>query len=409
MSLPITLDDVRRAEAEIAKHVVHTPLRHARALSEQLDTALWLKYENLQYTGSFKERGASFKLASLSTAERQRGVIAMSAGNHAQGLACHAARLGIPATIVMPEFTPYVKVQRTRELGAEVILHGAGFDEAAQKVQDLVAERGLYLVHPYDDPQIMAGQGTIALEMLRQQPDLDVLVVPIGGGGLISGIALAATEVKPTIKVYGVQTERYPSMYAALRGTTARFGASSLADGIAVKAPGALPLAIIKERVEDVLLVNEAEIEDAVLQLLQRAKTMTEGAGAAGFAAVVRNQALFQGKNVGVVLCGGNIDPLVLSSIIQRGMVRADRLVRLLVTIRDVAGSLAKMTALVAETGASIVEVHHQRAFTTASVESTVVELILLTRGPEHRAEILSSLIATGYEARVLAIEEGRA
>ncbi len=328
-------------------------------------------------------------------------MIAVSAGNHAQGVAYHAKRLGIPAVIVMPRFTPHVKVEQTRAFGAEIILHGENFDEAKARALELMHARRLTLVHPYDDEKIIAGQGTIALEMLKAQPDLDALIVPIGGGGMIAGMALAAKAIKPGIQMIGVETVRFASMYAALKGTKPKFGSNTIADGIAVKEPGKLTLEIIRRLVDDIVLVDEGDIEQAMLLLLEIEKTVAEGAGAAGLAGVLSHRERFAGQKVGVVLCGANIDPLVLADIIQRGMVRAGRLTRLQVQLRDLPGSLARVTAALAEANANIEEVHHERAFTQLPVQSAVVDFVLQTRGHDHVRDIIAALEAAGFKTRL--------
>ncbi|MCA3141631.1 MAG: threonine ammonia-lyase [Betaproteobacteria bacterium] len=399
--MSITLADVQAAAAVLDGHVVATPCLPSRTLSEVTGAQVWLKFENHQFTASFKERGALNKLASLNATQRAAGVIAVSAGNHAQGVAYHARRLGIPAVIVMPRTTPHVKVERTRGHGAEVILAGDGFDEAKAQAMAVMQSRGLTLVHPYDDPLVMAGQGTIALEMLAAQPGLEVLVVPIGGGGLISGIATAAKAISPGIAVVGVEAERFPSMACALEGRAPVFGTSTLADGIAVKEPGRLTLEVVRRLVERVLLVDEGDIEGAILLLLEIEKTVAEGAGAAGLAALLRNRERFAGRRVGLVICGGNIDPLTLADVIQRGMVRTGRLTRLTVALRDLPGSLARVTAALAEANANIEEVHHQRAFTNLPLQETEVDFVLETRGFEHVRQVIERVRAAGFEARL--------
>ncbi len=317
----ISLEDVRRAQTALRGQIVDTPCLHSRTLSDIADCEVFLKFENLQFTAAFKERGAFVKLSALDAAERARGVIAASAGNHAQGVAYHAQRLGIPATIVMPVHAPAVKIERTRAFGAEVILEGQNFDEAKQAATRIAADRGLVFVHAYDDAAVIAGQGTIGLEMLAAQPALDALVVPIGGGGLIGGIALAAKSLRPDLRVIGVQTERFPSMHAAVHGDAApAFGTSTIADGIAVKSPGRLTEALVRQYVDDIVLVDEGDLEQAIVLLLEIEKTVVEGAGAAGLAALLKHRGLFTGRRVGLVLCGGNIDPLVLAEIIERGV-----------------------------------------------------------------------------------------
>jgi threonine dehydratase len=399
--MTVSLQDIRDAAVAIAGAVVATPCLSSRTLSEITGAQVFLKFENHQFTASFKERGALTKLLSLSPDQRARGVIAASAGNHAQGVAYHARRLGIPAVIVMPRHTPAVKVEQTRAFGAEVVLAGELFDDAKAHAVELASHRGLTMVHPYDDERVIAGQGTIALEMLQDWPDLDVLVVPIGGGGLISGIALAAKALKPGIEVVGVETQRFPSMYCALKGTAPQFGTTTIADGIAVKQPGALTLPLVRALVSEVLLVDEGDIEQAIVLLLEIEKTVVEGAGAAGLACLLRYRERFAGRQVGLVLCGGNIDPLMLSDIIERGMVRSGRLTRLQVVLRDLPGSLAQVTACLAQANANIEEVHHQRAFTHQPVRSAEVDFVLETRGHEHVAQIIAALAEAGFEARL--------
>ena len=399
--MPLSLQEVRDAAAAISGAVLNTACLLSRTLSEISGAKVHLKFENHQFTASFKERGALNKLLSLDAAQRQAGVIAVSAGNHAQGVAHHAKRLGIPAVIVMPRFTPNVKVEQTRAFGAEVILHGENFDEAKAYALQVMAQRRLTLAHPYDDDKIMAGQGTIALEMLDAQPDLDVLIVPVGGGGMIAGMAIAAKAIRPGIEMIGVETVRFPSMYAALKGSKPEFGSNTIADGIAVKEPGRLTLEIIRKHVDDIVLVDEGDIEEAMLLLLEIEKTVVEGAGAAGLAGLLRNRARFAGKKVGVVLSGGNIDPLTLADIIERGMVRAGRLTRLQVQLRDLPGSLAKVTAALAEANANIEEVHHERAFTHLPVQSAVVDFVLETRGHEHVKQIIAALETAGFNTRL--------
>lgn len=399
--MPVALQDIRLAAAAIAGAVIETPCLHSRTLSEITGAQVFLKFENHQFTASFKERGALNKLLSLNAAQRRAGVIAVSAGNHAQGVAYHARRLGIPAVIVMPRFTPHVKVQHTRAFGAEVILHGENFDEAKAFAIDLMASRWLTLVHPYDDEQVIAGQGTIALEMLAAQPDLDTLLVPVGGGGMISGMAIAARALRPGIEVLGVETVRFPSMYCALKGLEPKFGASTIAEGVAVKEPGKLTIQIVREAVDDLLLVDEGEIEEAMLLLLEIEKTVVEGAGAVGLAGLMKDRERFAGRKVGLVLCGGNIDPLTLADIIERGMVRSGRLTRLQVQLRDLPGSLAEVTACLAQANANIEEVHHERAFSHLPVQSAEVDFVLETRDHEHVQQIIAALEAAGFKARL--------
>jgi threonine dehydratase len=399
--MAVTLQDIRAAAAAIADSVVRTPCLHARTLSAITGAHVYLKFENQQFTASFKERGALNKLLSLTPEQRSRGVIAASAGNHAQGVAYHARRLGIPAVIVMPRYTPGVKVVHTRGHGAEVILHGEGFDDAKARARDLAQQRGLTMVHPYDDEKVIAGQGTIALEMLEAWPDLDVLVVPIGGGGMIAGMAVAARAVKPGIELVGAETKRFPSMYCAVRHAQLEFGSTTIADGIAVKEPGALTVPIVRELVSDVLLVDEGDIEQAIVLLLEIEKTVVEGAGAVGLATLLAHRPRFEGKRVGLVLCGGNIDPLMLADIIERGMVRTGRLTRLTVELRDLPGALARVTAILGEQNANIEEIFHQRAFTNLPVQTVEVDFVLETRDREHVQQVIHALAAGGFRARL--------
>jgi len=399
--MTVTVESIRAAAALLADQVIDTPCLYSRTLSGITGAEVYLKFENLQFTASFKERGALVKLLSLSAEERAAGVLAVSAGNHAQGVAYHAKRLGIRAVIVMPRHTPHVKVERTRAFGAEVILAGDNFDEARARGLALAAERGLSLVHPYDDEQVISGQGTVALEMLAREPGLEVLVVPVGGGGLLAGMAVAAKAVKPGIELYGVESENFPSMYCVLRGETPKFAANTIAEGIAVKQPGALTLPIVRELTRGILLVGEGEIEHAIVLLLEIEKTVAEGAGAAGLAALLAHPERFRDKRVGIVLSGGNIDPLMLSVIIERGMVRAGRLTRLTVELRDLPGALATVTACLAEANANIEEVHHQRAFTNLPLQTAEVDFVLQTRGREHVEEIIRALRAAGFAARI--------
>ena len=398
----LQLADIQAAAARLQGQVLDTPCVESRTLSQVTGAQVFLKMENLQFTASFKERGACNKLVQLSNEERARGVVAMSAGNHAQGVAFHAQRLGIRAVIVMPRFTPGVKVARTRGFGAEVILHGDTLDAASEHARALAREQGLTFVHPFDDEAIMAGQGTLALEMLAEQPDLDTLVVPIGGGGLISGVATAAQALKSGIRVVGVQTARFPGAVNAITGSAHAQGASTIAEGIAVSSPGALCLPLIRQHVDELLLVDEGDIEQAIVMLLEIEKTLSEGAGAAALAALLRYPEQFKGRKVGLVLSGGNIDPMLLAAIIGRGMVRSGRLARIVVSARDVPGSLARVTTLVAEAGANVQEIHHQRAFTLLAAQNVEIEMVLQTRDTAHVQELLARLAAEGLEARWL-------
>jgi threonine dehydratase len=403
--LTVGFADIQAAAARLAGHVLNTPCVESKTLSQITGAQVFLKFENLQFTASFKERGALNKLAALvASGVAVRGVIAASAGNHAQGVAHHAQRLGLRAVIVMPLATPMVKVERTLGFGAEVVLHGDSFDQAREHALTLAEQQGLTFIHPFDDPLVIAGQGTIGLEMLQAQPDIDTLVIAVGGGGLISGIATAVRALKPVrsdIEIIGVQTCRFPAMVNAIQGTAHPQGSSTIAEGIAVGQPGRITRELIRERVDDLVLVDEGDIEQAVLMLLEIEKTLVEGAGAAGLAAMLKDPARYAGRKVGLVLCGGNIDPLLLAAIIERGMVRAGRLARIRVAARDTPGVLARITALVAEAGANIDEVHHQRAFSTLSAQSVEVELVVQTRNPAHVAEVVQRLQAAGFEAGV--------
>lgn len=403
--MTITLQDIRNAAKLICGQVTHTPCTHSRKLSEMTGADVFLKFENLQFVGAFKERGALVKLLSLTPEQRNKGAIAMSAGNHAQAVAYQAQRLGIPAAIVMPQFTPNAKVERTRAFGAEVILHGEILDETFGLAQQIAQERGLCLVPPYDDEKIITGQGTIALEMLATHPDLEVLVVPVGGGGLIAGNAIAAKSLQPNIKIIGVQTSRFPSMLRALEGQPITCGGSTVADGIATKAPGKLTLPIVRKLVDKILLVDEDDIEESVRLLLELEKTVVEGAGAVGLAALLKYRQLFAGRKVGLILSGGNIDLLALSSIIQRSLVRSGRLVRLCAEIRDVPGTLSDITRCIGNVGANVVEVHHQRAFTSLPLQLAEVEFVLQTRGLEHLQHIINVLKDKGYKPRLLHVD----
>jgi threonine dehydratase len=391
---------IEAAAVRLAGQVLDTPCLESKTLGQIVGARVWLKFENLQFTASFKERGALNKLASMRDAGTPlKGVIAASAGNHAQGVAHHAQRLGLRAVIVMPVSTPLVKIERTRGFGAEVVLHGDTFDAAREHAVMLAERDGLSFVHPFDDPLVIAGQGTIGVEMLRSVPELDTLVVAVGGGGLISGIATAARRIKPGIRIVGVQTVRFPAMVNAIKGTAHPHGTNTIAEGIAVGQPGHITRALIRELVDDLVLVDEGDIEQAIVMLLDIEKTLVEGAGAAGLAALLKEPARYAGQNVGLVLCGGNIDPLLLASILERGMVRAGRLARIQVNARDTPGVLARITAIVGEAGANIDEVHHQRAFSTLSAQSVEVELVVQTRNRDHVADLVNRLAAAGFEA----------
>ena len=393
----LTVDAIRRAAERLHGEVIATPCLPSRTLSAFLGCEVFLKFENLQFTASFKERGALNKMAQLTAAERASGVLAVSAGNHAQGVAYHAQRMAIPATIVMPRFAPAVKVERTRGFGARVVLVGDTFDDARAHGLQLAAELGLTVVHPFDDLAVIAGQGTLGLEMLAEQPTIDTLVVAIGGGGLIAGVATAARALRPDIGIVGVQTERFPAAWNALHGGAREVAGATIADGIAVRSPGGLTLPLIRRHVDEILLVAEDDIEQAILMLLEIEKTVVEGAGAVGLAALLKHRERFVGRKVGLILCGGNIEPLVLAEIIERGMVKSGRLARLRFDVRDVPGALADVATSLGRLGANIDEVQHQRAFTTLSVERAQIEVVVQTRGVAHIDEIMESMTSQGY------------
>lgn len=395
----LTLEDIQRAAERLRGEIIETPCVPSHTLSAMAGCDVFLKFENLQFTASFKERGALNRMAQLTSAERSAGVLAVSAGNHAQGVAYHAQRMGIPATIVMPRFAPAVKVERTRGFGANVMLEGDTFDDARERGLVVARERGLTLVHPYDDLAVVAGQGTIAIEMLAQQPQLDTLVVPIGGGGMIAGVATAVRALRPDIEVVGVQTERFPAAWNARHGEQRASAQVTIADGIAVKSPGVLTLPIIRDKVTDVLLVDEDAIEQAILMLLEIEKTVVEGAGSVGLAALMKYPERFKGRKVGLILSGGNIEPLVLADIIERGMVKSGRLARLRFDVRDIPGALANVATLLGQLGANIDEVQHQRAFSSLSVERAQIEVVVQTRGLAHIEQILAAMGSQGYKA----------
>jgi threonine dehydratase len=405
--MPVTIEDIRRAAVVIEGQVVHTPCLHSRTLSEICGCQIVLKFENQQFTASFKDRGALVKLTALPEAEKRAGVIAMSAGNHAQAVAYHAQRLGIAATIVMPNGTPQVKVENTRRFGARVLFGGEAIDESAVFARELAAKEGLSFVHPYDDEHVIAGQGTIALEMLDADPTLDVLVVPIGGGGLIAGNAIAAKAIKPGIEVVGVEAALYPSMYQALHSLPARAGGRTIAEGIAVKTPGKKTFPVVRELVSEVLVVGESDFERGVQLLLNIEKTVAEGAGAASLAAVLANREKFAGKRVGCILSGGNIDPRILASIIMRGLVREGRLVRMRIEIPDQPGVLAAITKIIGDSGANIMEVYHQRTFSALPVKSADLDIVMETRDMAHVRELVAKLTAAGFKAALTSAAPG--
>ncbi len=400
--MPVTLDDIKHAAAVIKGAVERTPCHRSRTLSQLTGAEVYLKFENLQFTASFKDRGALNKLLSLTPTERKAGVIAMSAGNHAQGVAYHAARLGIPATIVMPETAPYVKVKHTKGHGARVVQKGMTLADCDEVAHEIAAKEGLTFVHPYDDDRIIAGQGTVALEMLEDFPELDTLVVPIGGGGLISGIAIAAKALKPSIRIVGVETELYPSMHHALKGGTPVAGGQSIAEGIAVKNVGARTKEICARLIDELLLVSEESIERAIALLLSIEKTVVEGAGAAGFAALLQHPATFAGRKVGLVLCGGNIDPRLLSNVIMRELQREGRVLTIAIDIEDRPGILAKVATLVGDAGGNIIEVAHNRMLTDMPAKGAELRVSMETRDASHAQAICQTVRDAGYTVRVL-------
>jgi threonine dehydratase len=396
--MPVALDDIEAARERVRGAVVETDCDFSRTLSDILGCKIWLKFENLQFTASFKERGALNRLLALSTEERRRGVIAMSAGNHAQGVAYHATRLAIPSSIVMPVNTPTVKVVNTRRHGAQVILHGETVEEAAAFARDYGGQRGLTFIHPYDDALVIAGQGTTTLEMLGSAPEIDTLVVPIGGGGLISGMAIAGKALRPDLRVVGVEAALYPSMYNAIKGENLPMRGDTLAEGIAVKAPGRLTQPIVARLVDDILLVTEPQIENAMSLLINIEKTVVEGAAAAALAAVCAYRERFQGRTVGVVLTGGNIDTRLLASVLTRELAREGRLSQLTVDLADRPGQLARVANILGEVGANIVEVYHHRVFSDLPAKGTLLELVIETRDREHLQEAVARLKSAGFE-----------
>ncbi len=397
----VTLGDIERAALAIEGAVKKTACAESRTLSALLGADIWLKFENLQFTASFKERGALNRILALGPDERRRGVLAVSAGNHGQGVAYHAARLGIPATIVMPATTPAVKAENTKALGASVILTGATLEEAAEFAREHCRERNLTFIHPFDDPLVVAGQGTLALEMLHAVPALDVLVVPVGGGGLIAGMGIAAKALKPSIEIIGVEAALYPSLYDVLKGTALPSGGDTLAEGIAVKEPGALNVEIARRVVDDVVLVGEAAIERAVVMLLSIEKTVVEGAGAVGLAAVVAEPERYRGRKVGLPLTGGNIDTRLLASVLTRELARDGRLARLAIDIPDRPGELARVATAIGTAGANIVEVYHQRVFTELPARGTELNLVIETRDEGHLEAVVDGLKGAGYAVQV--------
>lgn len=398
----LTIDDVRAAAARIEGAVVNTPMMHSITLSEITGADIWLKFENLQFTAAYKERGALNALLQLSEEQRSRGVIAASAGNHSQGLSYHGTRLGVPVTIVMPRTTPTVKVMQTESVGGKVLLEGETFDEAYAHARRLEGELGLTFVHPFDDPHVAAGAGTVALEMLNVKPDLDCIVTPIGGGGLISGMATVAKAFDPAMEVVGVQAALFPSMFDRIKGANLPCGGDTLAEGIAVKQPGDFTAKVIAERVDDILLVDEPALEKAVALLLQIEKTVVEGAGAAGLAAVLSNPARFSGKSIGLVLCGGNIDTRLLANVLLRDLARQGRLARLRITLQDRPGALFRVMRLFNDHNVNIIEIYHQRIFTTLPAKGLITDIECEARDAEQVERLIEDLRANGYAVQLV-------
>ena len=402
----LTIDDVRAAAARIEGQVVRTPMMHSKTLSAISGAEIWLKFENQQFTAAYKERGALNALLQLSEEQKQRGVIAASAGNHSQGLSYHGTRLGVPVTIVMPKTTPTVKVMQTESVGGMVEQYGETFDEAYAHARKLEKERGLTFVHPFDDPVVAAGQGTVALEMLEDESDFDCLVVPIGGGGLMSGMATVAKTLNPDIEMIGVQAKLFPSMYARVNGKDMACGGDTLAEGIAVKAPGEFTAGIIAKLVDDILLVSEPDLEHAVSLLLQIEKTVVEGAGAAGLAAVLGNQDRFAGKKVGLVLCGGNIDTRLLANVLLRDLARSGRLARLRVTLQDRPGALYKVMKEFHAHNVNIIEIYHQRIFTTLPAKGLITDIECEARDGQQIDALIATLRSLGYEVEQVKLDD---
>ena len=400
--MAVTADQIRDTAIRLDGQIIRTPMLEAPMLSRNLGCDLFLKLECLQHTSSFKARGALNAMLGLNDQQRQLGVIAMSAGNHAQAVAYHAEHMSIPATIVMPAQTPFAKVARTRAFGAKVVLEGRNLNECEGTVKKLIQEHGLTLIHPYDNELVMMGQGTAGLEMLIEQPDLDILVVPIGGGGLMGGIATIARDMRPNIKIYGVQTKLYPSMKLGVEGKEITCGGETLAEGIAVKKPGGITLPVVAALVDEILLVTERELEWAVGALIEQQRVVSEGAGAAGIAAIHANPALFAGKKVGVVICGGNIDPRLLASILNRNMAVDGRIARLRIDISDEPGMLAAISTTIGKCGGNIVEIYHQRLFYDVPAKLAKIDAVIETRGPDHVDEIIAALRGAHFQVRQL-------
>lgn len=394
----LTIEDIRAAAGRIAGHVVRTDMDHSRTLSKICGCEVYLKFENLQFTAAYKERGALNALLHLTQEQRDRGVIAASAGNHAQGLSYHGSRLGVPVTIVMPKTTPTVKVMQTESVGGKVVLEGETFDEAYAYARSMEKQLGLTFIHPFDDPLVAAGQGTVALEMLEDQPDLDMLVIPVGGGGLSTGMGTAARAIKPDIGLIGVEAELYPSMYNLLKGTNYPIGGDTLAEGIAVKEPGQFTSKVLAQLLDDFVLVSESELEHALCLLLNIEKTVVEGAGAAGLAALMAHRHLFKGKKVGIVLSGGNIDQRLLANVLLRDLARSGRLARLKLTLQDRPGALFKVVEEFNRHQVNIIEVYHQRIFTHLPAKGLTADIECEARDSEQIDTLVNALRAKGYE-----------
>ena len=405
--MSVTIKEIESACEEIRGSVVRTPLVYSYRLSARLGCNLYLKLETQQATGSFKDRGSLHKLLHLDEAQQKRGVVAMSAGNHAQGVAYHAARLGIPATVVMPTFAPFSKIERTRSYGAQVIKHGDTLDASAVVARELSERDGLAFISPYDDERIIAGQGSIGLEIIEDLPETDAIFVPIGGGGVISGTAIAAQARKREVEVYGVEADRYPSMIAAIRGEEPKFGETTIADGIAVKLPGKLTLPIVQERVREIFLCNEDEFESAIADLAEQQKLVVEGAGAAGLAALTQNKEQFKGRNVVVVICGGNIDSRMFASVMSRFLVRSSRMVRLRIRIVDRPGEMSRLTGVISACGSNILELHHQRLFSDVPAKEAEVDALIETSDAAHGETIRQELQEAGYETQIMETTTG--
>jgi threonine dehydratase len=400
VSLPVTLKDVEAAAKAIKGHVERTPLRYSRTLSDITGAQVWIKFENLQFTASFKERGALNKLLSLSNSEKAAGVVAMSAGNHAQGVAYHASRLGIPSTIVMPLGTPFVKVEHTRNFGANVILYGETLADADAHARKLEKEQGLTFVHPFDDADVIAGQGTIGLEIMEDLADFDVMVIPVGGGGLAAGIAVAVKTHRPAVSIVGVEPAMYPSLSAELKGEEPKVGGATIAEGIAVKKVGRLTAEILRKLMDQVIVVSEDELERAITLFATVEKTIAEGAGAAGLAALLAEPQLFRGRKVVLVLCGGNIDTRLLASVLTRSLVREKRLTSVRIVGSDQPGLLAKVAAVIGENGGNIIEVAHNRISLDVPAKGAEFDILIETRDAPHTLEIVEALTRAGFPPR---------